>query len=304
MMEMEGMPIPCCWEERNEKGYSLWYCGRWQVRDCNELRVMLWRLSTDDANFLRHLRVFVTCSGKKSNPLLLPLMLLRLFLPIELIFMPGEQYTRHADGVSPSTKVSPQVRSDVWMLQGLSFQCPSLCHMLTSILCCVLLVLLEWWISVRTTSASASLGVSQPVLTPHRSTCAHVAEHEGQQMGLCLSLRTGFGIRHLPREALSLVGHLSCFLAHITHLGDTPFAVPAWLPVDSPLSWHQPVPHPLPQLIVPCCPISAAALPAWQMFCKSGAVEAASAFCPALLHLIILVFCFITQPTCFSQLYF
>lgn len=74
---------------------------------------MLWRLSTDDANFLRHLRVFVTCSGKKSNPLLLPLMLLRLFLPIELIFMPGEQYTRHADGVSPSTKVSPQVRSDV-----------------------------------------------------------------------------------------------------------------------------------------------------------------------------------------------
>lgn len=128
-------------------------------------------------------------------------------------------------------------------------------------------------------------------LTSRWSTSTYIAGHEGQQMGLCRLVRTSFGVRRLLREASHLAGHLSCFLAHITHPGVPPSPVPAWLPAGSPLCWHQPVPCPLPQLVVPRCPISTAKPLGWQMFRKSGAVVAASAFCPALPHVIILVFC-------------
>lgn len=231
-------------------------------------------------------------------------MLLRLLLSIELAFIPGDQY------VSPQ-----QMRS---LLQERSLHkciltaecsktfplcCLSLRHTLTAILCHVLLVLLEWRISVRITRASASLGASQPVLAPRRSTSSCVPGREGRWMRSCPSARTGFGIRRLPHGALCRAGRLSCLPARIAHPGVPPSPVPAWLPAGSPLRWRWPVPRPLPQLVVAHCPVSAAAPLGWQMFCKSQATEAASAFCPALPHMILLVFCSITQPTSFSRLY-
>ena len=122
-------------------------------------------------------------------------------------------------------------------------------------------------------------------------------------MGSCPLMRTGFGVRHLLREASRLAGYLFCFLACITHPGVPLSPASAWLPAGSPLCWHWPVPHPLPRLAVPRCPVSAAAPLGWQMFCKSRAVEAASAFCPALPHVIILAFCSSAQLTSFPRLY-
>lgn len=154
--------------------------------------------------------------------------------------------------------------------------------------------------SERTTRDSASPGTSQPVLAPCRSTSGCIGGREGRQMGLCPSVRTGFGVRHLPHEGSRLAGRLSCFLARIARPGIT---VPARLPAGSPLCWHRPFP------ILCCgtwCPPAPSPLPLlWaDMFCKSRAVEAVSAFCLALPHAIISVFCSIARLPSFSRLYF